>query len=37
MAQALDDKLVQDLSDIAHKLRIHSIEETIASNSGYLI
>lgn len=34
MSTKLDAKTVQALSDIANKLRIHSVESTIASNSG---
>ncbi len=29
-----DDKLAQDLRDLAHKIRINSIKMTNASNSG---
>jgi transketolase len=35
MAPVLDEKIAQILKDIAHNLRIHSIEATIASNSGH--
>jgi hypothetical protein len=37
MAPVLDEKIAQILKDIAHNLRIHSIEATIASNSGFVI
>lgn len=32
---SVDSQTIQVLSDIAHRLRIHSIEATSASNSGY--
>lgn len=32
----VDEKTVEVLGDVAHRLRIHSIEATSASNSGYL-
>ena len=31
-----DANTTQLLTDVAHRLRIHSIEATSASNSGYL-
>jgi hypothetical protein len=37
MAPVLDKKIAQILKDIAHNLRIHSIEATVASNSGFVL
>ena len=34
MAPVVNEETLQKLSDIAHNLRIHSIDATIESNSG---
>jgi hypothetical protein len=36
MEKSHDEKRIQDLQDMAHKLRIHSIETTDTSGSGYI-
>lgn len=32
----ISQQRIQDLTDMAHKLRIHAVEMTNASNSGYI-
>ena len=34
---SVDANTVQLLADVAHRLRIHSIDATSASNSGYIL